>query len=87
MRLLRQRGAVVRYHDPLVPALAAAAQGPAERSVPLTARELRKVDCAVIVTDHSLVDYQLVTDTCPVVVDARNATRNVKRNRSRIIKL
>ena len=48
---------------------------------------LRKFDCAVIVTDHTMVDYQTMVDFCPVVVDTRNATRNIRRNRAKVIKL
>ncbi len=87
MRLLRERGARVRYHDPHVAALPSGAHGPAERSVRLTQASLRRFDCAVIVTDHSAVDYQRLVDGCPVVVDTRNATRALRRGRSKVIKL
>ena len=45
--------------------------------VPLTAEALRGVQAAVIVTDHSAVDYALVVRHVPLVVDTRNATREV----------
>jgi len=28
---------------------------------------------AVICTDHDEIDYQLIADHCPLVIDARNA--------------
>jgi len=87
MRLLRERGAVVRYHDPHVPALHAGSHGPAAASVPLTRASLRGLDCAVIVTDHADVDYQRILDGVPVLVDTRNATRSLKRGRSKLVKL
>ncbi len=87
MRLLRERGARVHYHDPRVPSLPAGAQGPRARSRPLSAAALRTVDCAVIVTDHPGVDYQRLVDLCPVVVDTRNATREIRRGRSKVVKL
>ena len=87
MRLLRERGARVGYHDPHVPVLAPGAHGPGGRSQPLTSGRLRAVDCAVIVTDHADVDYQKVVDSCPVVVDTRNAAKDVRRGRSKVIKL
>ncbi len=87
MRLLRERGARVDYHDPFIPRLAAGAAGPAGRSVPLTERRLKEYDCAVIVTDHSEIDYQKVVDSSTVVVDTRNATRALKRGRRKVIKL
>jgi len=45
--------------------------------VELTDDALRSSDAVVIVTDHDNVDYQRVVDLAPVVVDARNATRNL----------
>ncbi|MBI3447985.1 MAG: nucleotide sugar dehydrogenase [Acidobacteria bacterium] len=87
MRLLRERGAVVRYHDPHVPALHGGSHGPAATSVPLTRGSLRGLDCAVIVTDHADVDYQRILDGVPVLVDTRNATRSLKRGRSKLVKL
>jgi len=87
MRLLRERGATVGYHDPHVPELPAGAHGPGGKSQALSPALLRGYDCAVIVTDHAAVDYQKLVDGCPAVVDTRNATRNVRRGRSKIIKL
>ncbi|HEU5262025.1 MAG TPA: nucleotide sugar dehydrogenase [Gemmatimonadales bacterium] len=71
IRLLRQRGAVVQYHDPHVPTLREDAVE--LKSVPLTAQLLQSVDCVIIVTDHTDIDYALVARCAPVVVDTRNA--------------
>jgi UDP-N-acetyl-D-glucosamine dehydrogenase len=71
IRLLERRGAVVHYHDPHVPRLRE--DGVELTSVPLTAQMLRDVDCVVIVTDHSGVDYAMVGREAPVVVDTRHA--------------
>jgi UDP-N-acetyl-D-glucosamine dehydrogenase len=71
IRLLERRGAVVHYHDPHVPTLHE--DGVHLTSVPLTAQMLRDVDCVVIVTDHSGVDYAMVGREAPVVVDTRHA--------------
>jgi UDP-N-acetyl-D-glucosamine dehydrogenase len=87
MRLLRERGARVLYHDPHVPSLPAGAQGPRARSRSLSSAAVKAVDCAVIVTDHSGVDYQSLVDLCPVVVDTRNATEKIRRGRSKVVKL
>ena len=71
IRLLEQRGTVVRYHDPHVPQLT---DDDVElQSVPLTAETLDGADCVIIVTDHSAVDYELVARRAKVVVDTRNA--------------
>ncbi|HJQ65378.1 MAG TPA: nucleotide sugar dehydrogenase [Gemmatimonadales bacterium] len=71
IRLLERRGAVVSYHDAHVAKLHE--DGVELTSVPLTAQTLRAVDCVVIVTDHSNVDYALVGREAPVVVDTRHA--------------
>lgn len=87
MRLLVARGAKVRYHDPFVPALTAGAHGPASKSVALSAASLRPFDCVVIVTNHSAIDYQKVVDGSRIVVDTRDATRGIRRGRSKVVGL
>ncbi len=71
IRLLQKQGADVSYHDPRVPVLRA--DGMELASVPLSAATLGTADCAVIVTDHSNVDYGLVARHAAVVVDTRHA--------------
>jgi len=90
MKLLRERGAKVEYHDPFVPALPSSVLvggGANSRSVKLTPAQIRKYDCAVIVTDHTGVDYQSVVDNSLTVVDTRNATKKVQRGRDKVTKL
>jgi len=87
MKLLRERGARVDYHDPFVPVLPSGHAGPASRSVALTPAHLRRYDCAVVVTDHGGVDYQRLVDHSRAVVDTRNATRGIRRGRNKVIKL
>jgi UDP-N-acetyl-D-glucosamine dehydrogenase len=76
IRLLERRGAVVRYHDPHVPILKE--EDIDLKSIPLTPESLRAADCAVVVTDHSTVDYALVARHSRVVVDTRNALAKVR---------
>ena len=79
IRLLQQRGAVVRYHDPHVRKLKDEAIDLA--STPLTADTLAAADCVVIVTDHSDIDYALVGRSARLVVDTRNALARQLRGR------
>jgi UDP-N-acetyl-D-glucosamine dehydrogenase len=74
MHLLHQRGAEVRYSDPHVPALRARdwPGGHDLTSVPLTREALAACDCVVVLTDHGAVDYRLVVDAAPLIVDTRN---------------
>lgn len=85
MRLLEQRGATVRYHDPFVPTFRE--DGHEASSVPLTTDELAAADAVVIVTDHSTVDYQRVADHARLVVDTRNAMARVRPSAARVIPL
>jgi UDP-N-acetyl-D-glucosamine dehydrogenase len=77
MAELVRKGASVSYHDPYVQELAAGDwQGPgALRSVALTAAALASHDCAVIVSDHRVFDYDLIRQHAPLIVDSRNAIK------------
>ena len=43
-------------------------------------------DCVLIATDHSAYDYDFVVRHAPLVVDTRNATKNVRLGREKIRK-
>jgi UDP-N-acetyl-D-glucosamine dehydrogenase len=45
------------------------------RSTPLTPEALRAADCAVILTDHRVLDYDAIVAHAPLVVDTRNAVK------------
>ncbi len=76
IKLLRAEGAKVIYNDPYVEKVAE--HDVRMTSIPLTQATLKKADCVVIVTDHKVYDYQFICDNARVVVDTRNATRDVK---------
>jgi len=86
--LLKKEFAEVSYHDPYVPVINAVEPYDwAMESVELTAEELQKYDCVVIVTDHSCLDYEWIVENAKLIVDTRNATKNVKNNREKIVKI
>ncbi len=73
IRLLEAQGAHVEYHDPWVERFT---EDEVERvSQPLTPGLLSAVDCVMIVTDHSGLDYGLIKAHAASVVDTRNALR------------
>ncbi len=80
---LKLRGGKVSFHDPYIPSFKTDAGIIA--SVALTPRLLKAVDCVVIVTDHSCIDYREVVKHAPLIVDTRNATSGIKNKK--IIKL
>lgn len=85
MRLLRRKGADLRYHDPYVPEIEL--DGETWKSRELSDEELGSADVVVIVTDHRSVDYDRVVARAQRVFDTRNATREVAEGREKIRKL
>jgi UDP-N-acetyl-D-glucosamine dehydrogenase len=79
IRLLQADGARVYFTDPYVPSVLE--NGHSLESVDMTPELLASVDAAVIVTDHSAFDYEMVVDHAKVIVDARNATSRVAKAR------
>jgi UDP-N-acetyl-D-glucosamine dehydrogenase len=73
---LMHKGAAVSYHDPFVPEMSVDGRG-SLKTVALTDEMLSACDCAIIVTDHSDVDYARVLRLAPLVVDTRNVTRRL----------
>lgn len=87
IRLLAEYGAEVLPHDPLIAEVDDRHEGIHIRSIELTDEVLASCDGAVIVTHHSAYDYQHIVDLAPVVVDTRNATRNVVRGKEKVVVL
>ncbi len=85
IQLLRDRGAVLTYHDPHVPSLKLSELG--LKSCELTAATVAAQDCTLILTDHGGVDYPMVARTAPLIVDTRNALKGYEGGRSHIVKL
>ncbi|MEK6285065.1 MAG: nucleotide sugar dehydrogenase [Acidobacteriota bacterium] len=73
---LLRKGAEISYHDPFIDEMSLDGRGSLS-SVALTDEALSGCDCAVIVTDHSDVDYAQVVRLAPLIVDTRNVTRKL----------
>ncbi len=87
IELLKERGAKVDYNDPYIPQTHKQREYNLQmKSVPLTAAGLKKYDVVLISTDHSDYDYDWIVQNAQMVVDTRNATAQVKRGRSKIVK-
>lgn len=87
IEILRKKGAKVDYNDPYI------SRAPKQRehdlrmrSKKLIAKKLAGYDVVLISTDHSRYDYDWIVRNAKLVVDTRNATSNVRRGRSKIIK-
>jgi len=88
MEMLLAGGAIVTYNDPHIPKLPKMRhfRVPEMTSSELTAEFLASQDCVLIATDHSAYDYDFIVRHAPLVVDTRNATKNVKIGREKIRK-
>jgi UDP-N-acetyl-D-glucosamine dehydrogenase len=87
MSLLIEKGADVQYNDPLIPVLPAMRHYPHLRmaSQELTAEYLQAQDCVLIVTDHSRYDWTWIGEYAPLIVDTRNAMKNVIAPKAKIV--
>lgn len=70
IELLEAKGAQVSYHDPFVGE--AYINGKKRKSVELTDKLLKNIDCAVITTDHTQLDYRRIFKLAPLVLDTKN---------------
>lgn len=82
---LHKREAVVLYNDPFIPEFKH--MDVEYKSLELTEDTLRDADIVIITTDHSSYDYDLIVRNAKVVLDTRNATKDVVENREKIHKL
>lgn len=73
------------YNDPYVPEIEV--NGMKLKSVNLSKKLLREMDLVVITTNHSNYDYDFIVQNSRKLIDTRNATKNVKKNREKIVLL
>ncbi len=77
--LLLELGADVSYHDPHIPeapSMRSWPDLPPMKSVDLSAETLQETDAALIITDHKAVDYDLVLEHAPLIIDTRGVYRH-----------
>lgn len=87
IELLRKKGAKVDYNDPHVPSTHRQREHDLRmKSVPITPAALKKYDCVLISTDHSIYDYDMIVKHARLVVDTRNATARVKGSKKNVVK-
>jgi UDP-N-acetyl-D-mannosaminuronate dehydrogenase len=57
---------------------------PLHGSIPVTENLLKRYDCAVVITDHSMYDYAWLVKNGKLIVDTGNAAKSI--NSRKIIK-
>ncbi|MEM7204676.1 MAG: nucleotide sugar dehydrogenase [Planctomycetota bacterium] len=87
IELLLEQEAKVSYHDPHVPHLSGMRKYDLSiDSVDLTAERLRECDAVVIVTDHKLVDWNLIAREADLIIDTRDAMTACPEIKGRVVK-
>ncbi|MFL0251721.1 nucleotide sugar dehydrogenase [Clostridium neuense] len=81
---LIKNGAEIIYNDPFIPSFKH--NGVEYKSVKWE-DAIKFADVVVITTDHSDYDYEKIIAESSLIYDTRNATKNVKNNREKIVKL
>jgi UDP-N-acetyl-D-glucosamine dehydrogenase len=84
IKLLKNKGAEISFHDPYV---ASIHEADGVKKVELNEQVLHMADCVVVVTDHSNFDYPWIVKHSQLIVDTRNATKGIKVGREKIVKL
>jgi UDP-N-acetyl-D-glucosamine dehydrogenase len=85
MRMLSEKGAILSYNDPFVSTLRI--NGNTLKSVELTPATIESQGCTVILTDHVAYDFRRIVAASKLVVDTRNATKDLQEFKDKIIKL
>ena len=83
---LEELGAHVDYNDPHVPATHKMRHHDLQmQSVELSPDKIAGYDCVLVATHHQAYDWQQVADHAKLIVDTRNAMRQVKGRRDHIV--
>ena len=88
MDLLQSAGADVSYNDPHIPKLPAMRHYdvPDLTSQNLTPELLADQDCVLIATNHSDYDYEFIATHATLIIDTRNACKDIVEARAKIVK-
>lgn len=89
MDILKKRGAIVSYHDPNILEIPLMCERPClsgMKSIKLSPQSLDEFDAVMICTDHDNVDYDALVVNSKLLIDTRNATKDIIHNRDKIIK-
>ena len=85
MDILSAKGASVSYHDPYIPRLEYEHFDMA--SISINESNMQSFDCVVIATNHSTYDWNWIIKHSNRILDTRNATADIKGNKSNVVKL
>jgi UDP-N-acetyl-D-glucosamine dehydrogenase len=87
LEMLEAAGATVEYYDTFIPVIPKTREHAAlagRKSVGWDKATVESYDVALVCTEHSTVDYSQLVEWSKLVVDTRNATKDIK-NREKIV--
>jgi UDP-N-acetyl-D-glucosamine dehydrogenase len=73
IRLLKKMGAEIYWNDPFVEKLDE--EKDSATFLEYNAESVAGMDCAIVVTGHTGVDYSVLVENCPMIFDARNVLK------------
>ena len=85
--LLQKKGAQVEYHDPYIPHIHHEFDGWQMDSVKDMMKAVREADAVIVITNHTVYDYETIVKEAKFVFDSRNATRKVAKNNEKVVLL
>jgi UDP-N-acetyl-D-glucosamine dehydrogenase len=86
MEQVAKKGAIVVYHDPFIPQVKDE-HGNSYTGSSLTDELLGNADCVVFTTNHKCFNVDDIVSKCKLVVDTRNAVKNVHIETEKVFKL
>ena len=85
--LLKQKGALVEYHDPHIAHIHHESDGWHMHSVPDLQKSVREADAVVVITNHKSYDYAEILKEAQFVFDTRNATGKIGKGNEKVVRL
>jgi UDP-N-acetyl-D-glucosamine dehydrogenase len=85
IHLLEQKGAKISFHDPFVHHIIH--EDWEMESIQDLNKGIEKSDCVVIVTNHSVYDYDEILEKSQLIVDSRNALGETGRKSPKVVRL
>ena len=85
---VHRRGGNVEYHDPEIPVIPRTRHFnhlAGRKSIEWNAETLAGYDAAIICTDHDTIDWSVLAEHCPLIVDTRNAMASVPNPKAAIV--
>lgn len=86
MKMLMEKGAIVKYNDPWIPKLRPTRKyNFTLESTPITPELLGEMDAVIISTDHSAYDFKTIVKQSNLIIDTRNATQGIDNKNGKIV--